>query len=164
MCPHKRAFVLDHGVVGDDPNGNLYVSCPLHKRNYRLDCGECLNDGNLGIMAFEVKEEDGFLLVKLPEPEELDEAIGTSKWIVRLNYFDGWILRGKRSSVIDMRLSCDQVKAATAEAFGRGGGTQIEIVGPDGRILPEHQHPDSASCGNGHEGAAVACGDKRLDW
>jgi len=137
MCPHKRAFVLDHGVVGDDANGNLYVSCPLHKRNYMLDTGECRNDDNFGIMTFEVKEEDEFLLVKLPGPEELDEAIGTSKWMV---------------------------KAATAEAFGRGGGTQIEIVGPDGRILPEYQPPDSLSCGNGHEGAAVACRDRRLDW
>lgn len=59
---------------------------------------------------------------------------------------------------------CDQVKAATAEAFGRGGGTQIEIVGPDGRILPERHHPNAASCDNGQEGAAMGCGDKRLDW
>lgn len=28
MCPHKRAFVLDHGIIGDDVNGNLHVSCP----------------------------------------------------------------------------------------------------------------------------------------
>ena len=28
MCPHKRAFILDHGIVGDDKDGNLYVSCP----------------------------------------------------------------------------------------------------------------------------------------
>jgi nitrite reductase (NAD(P)H) len=27
MCPHRRAFVLDHGIVGDDASGNLYVSC-----------------------------------------------------------------------------------------------------------------------------------------
>jgi nitrite reductase/ring-hydroxylating ferredoxin subunit len=28
MCPHKRAFVLEHGIIGDDPNtGNIYVSC-----------------------------------------------------------------------------------------------------------------------------------------
>lgn len=37
MCPHKRAFILEHGIIGDDANGNLYVSCPLHKRNFRLD-------------------------------------------------------------------------------------------------------------------------------
>lgn len=82
MCPHKRAFVLDHGIVGDDPNGNVYVSCPLHKRNYNLESGECLNDNNFGIMAFEVKAENEFLLVKLPEPDQLDEVIGSSKWMV----------------------------------------------------------------------------------
>ncbi len=28
MCPHRRAFVLDHGIIGDDPkSGSLYVSC-----------------------------------------------------------------------------------------------------------------------------------------
>lgn len=32
MCPHKRAFVLDHGIVGDDKDGNLYVSCPCVTR------------------------------------------------------------------------------------------------------------------------------------
>jgi hypothetical protein len=30
MCPHKRAFVLDHGIVGDDLDGNLYVSCQCY--------------------------------------------------------------------------------------------------------------------------------------
>ena len=82
MCPHKRAFVLDHGLVGDDRNGNIYVSCPLHKRNFNLTNGECLNDAEFGILTFEVKEEDGFLLVKSPEENELESAIGTSKWMV----------------------------------------------------------------------------------
>lgn len=82
MCPHKRAFVLDHGIVGDDSNGNVYVSCPLHKRNYNLESGQCLNDTNFGIMAFEVKADGEFLLVKLPEPDQLDEVIGSSKWMV----------------------------------------------------------------------------------
>ena len=28
MCPHKRAFVLEHGIIGDDPkSGGIYVSC-----------------------------------------------------------------------------------------------------------------------------------------
>lgn len=37
MCPHRRFFGLEHGLIGDDPNtGNVYVSCPLHKRNYTL--------------------------------------------------------------------------------------------------------------------------------
>ncbi|KAI6019777.1 hypothetical protein F5J12DRAFT_904177 [Pisolithus orientalis] len=62
MCPHKRAFVLDHGIVGDDKQGDIYVSCPLHKRNFRLSDGTCLNDMH---------------------PEELDAVIGTSKWMIK---------------------------------------------------------------------------------
>jgi nitrite reductase (NAD(P)H) len=31
MCPHRRAFVLADGIVGDTPDGKPYVSCPLHK-------------------------------------------------------------------------------------------------------------------------------------
>ncbi|KZT30290.1 nitrite reductase [Neolentinus lepideus HHB14362 ss-1] len=101
MCPHKRAFVLDHGIVGDDPNGNVYISCPLHKRNYKLDNGECLNDNNYSIIAFDVKEENGKLSLLLPQPDELDAVIGTSKWMVR---------------------------KATAEVVERGGGDALEIA------------------------------------
>ncbi|KAH7909470.1 hypothetical protein BJ138DRAFT_1066987 [Hygrophoropsis aurantiaca] len=102
MCPHKRAFVLDHGIVGDDMNGNLYVSCPLHKRNFRLSDGECLNDAEYSIIAFDIKQEGDDLLVLLPEAEELDDVIGTSRWMV---------------------------KQASAEVALRGGGEGIEIVG-----------------------------------
>ncbi|KAG1716819.1 hypothetical protein ID866_341 [Astraeus odoratus] len=101
MCPHKRAFVLDHGIVGDDINGNLYVSCPLHKRNFRLTDGACLNDMEYSIISFDIKQEGDDLLVLLPESEELDAVIGTSKWMV---------------------------KQATAEVVSRGGGQNIEIA------------------------------------
>ncbi|KAF8491117.1 nitrite reductase [Gautieria morchelliformis] len=83
MCPHKRAFVLDHGIIGDDTNGNLYISCPMHKRNYQLETGACLNDDNYSILTFEVKQENGSIFLLLPEPEELDKILGTNKWIVR---------------------------------------------------------------------------------
>lgn len=84
MCPHRRAFVLDHGIVGDDPrSGALYVSCPMHKRNFSLSTGECLSDADYGIIAFDVKQEGDDLLVLVPEPSALDAVIGTSKWMVR---------------------------------------------------------------------------------
>ncbi|KAI0086009.1 nitrite reductase [Irpex rosettiformis] len=63
MCPHKRAFVLEHGIIGDDPNsGNIYVSCPMHKL-----------------------EDDGSddISILLPEPEDLDQVIGTKRWVVK---------------------------------------------------------------------------------
>ncbi|KAJ8585502.1 nitrite reductase [Rhizopogon salebrosus TDB-379] len=102
MCPHKRAFVLDHGIVGDDLDGNLYVSCPLHKRNFRLTDGKCLNDEDFSIIPFDVKQEGDNLLVLLPDSDKLDAAIGTSKWMV---------------------------KQAAAELVSRGGGEGIEIAG-----------------------------------
>ena len=105
MCPHKHAFVLDHGMVGDDANGNLYVSCPLHKKNFSLDNGDCFNDVEYKILAFDVKQEGEDLLIHLPEADELGAILSTAKWMV---------------------------KAATAEALERNDTTQLEIVGPDG--------------------------------
>ena len=82
MCPHKRAFVLEHGIIGDDPNsGSLYVSCtllaaaflcldlthtvgPMHKRNYALTSGECLNDESYSIPPFDVKVGGDDLLLQ----------------------------------------------------------------------------------------------------
>ncbi|GAA5984125.1 hypothetical protein JCM10908_006060 [Rhodotorula pacifica] len=119
MCPHKRAFILEHGIIGDDANGHLYVSCPLHKRNFRLDNGECLNDDEFKILAFDVKEQDGDILVHVPPPAELDALIGSSKWMVR---------------------------KATAEALGRNAATGIEIVGPTGEV-DEDKKAAGTECG-----------------
>lgn len=103
MCPHKRFFGLEHGIVGDDPEGKPYVSCPLHKRNFTLDPGECLNDEDYSIMAFDIKEENGDISVKLPDSDELDARLGSTKWMLR---------------------------AATADALGRAPATSIELTGP----------------------------------
>jgi len=104
MCPHKRAFVLEHGIVGDDPKtGALYVSCPMHKRNFILDSGNCLNDDAYSILTFDVREEGDDLLLLLPETDELNVVIGASKWMVR---------------------------QATAELLDSGVEGGIEIVGP----------------------------------
>ena len=32
-CPHRRAFVLDHGIIGNTPTGDL-VSCRLSRQGY----------------------------------------------------------------------------------------------------------------------------------
>ncbi|KAK4990963.1 hypothetical protein LTR50_002177 [Elasticomyces elasticus] len=88
MCPHKRAFVLSDGLVGDDAAADkLWVSCPYHKRNYELKgagAGVCANDPELSIATFPVEaREDGNVYVKLPPVEELDARLGTSRWAVR---------------------------------------------------------------------------------
>ncbi|KAJ5832094.1 hypothetical protein N7474_000405 [Penicillium riverlandense] len=87
MCPHKRAFVLSDGLIGDDDAGKYWVSCPYHKRNFELNgeqAGRCSNDEDLNIATFPVEErDDGWVYVKLPPIEELDSVLGTEKWKVR---------------------------------------------------------------------------------
>ncbi|KXS99170.1 hypothetical protein AC578_3054 [Pseudocercospora eumusae] len=88
MCPHKRAFVLSDGLIGEDVRtSKLWVSCPLHKRNYSMkgaDAGKCGNDETLNIATFPVEaRDDGMVYVKLPPVEELDGVLGTEKWKIR---------------------------------------------------------------------------------
>ncbi|CAG8943568.1 unnamed protein product [Penicillium salamii] len=87
MCPHKRAFVLSDGLVGDDDAGKYWVSCPYHKRNFDLNgeqAGRCSNDESMNIATFPVEErDDGWVYLKLPPVEELDSVLGTEKWKVR---------------------------------------------------------------------------------
>jgi nitrite reductase (NAD(P)H) len=90
MCPHKRAFVLSDGLIGEETSGEkkkLWVSCPYHKRNFELtgdDAGKCGNDESINIATFPVEErEDGWVYVKLPPVEELDAILGTNKWKIK---------------------------------------------------------------------------------
>ncbi|KAJ5985858.1 hypothetical protein N7522_013054 [Penicillium canescens] len=87
MCPHKRAFVLSDGLVGDDDAGKYWVSCPYHKRNFDLNgeqAGRCSNDESMNIATFPVEErDDGWVYMKLPPIEELDGVLGTEKWKIR---------------------------------------------------------------------------------
>lgn len=87
MCPHKRAFVLSDGLIGEDDKGRYWVSCPYHKRNFDLngeEAGRCSNDEAMNIATFSVEErEDGWVYLKLPPVEELDETLGTQKWKVK---------------------------------------------------------------------------------
>ena len=91
MCPHKRAFVLSDGLLGDsnsdDKDLKLWVSCPNHKRNFVLSgssAGSCSNDESLSVVTFQVEERnDGWIYVKLPPVEELDALLSTKKWMVK---------------------------------------------------------------------------------
>ncbi|KAI0770919.1 nitrite reductase [Trametes elegans] len=135
MCPHRRAFVLDHGIVGDDPKtGALYVSCPMHKRNFDIASGACLNDDAYGVLAFEVRADGDDLLLLLPDEAALDAAIGTSKWMVR---------------------------QATAAVLEQSPNAAVEIVGPLEEGAPSGpQAPGTEavkSCGG-------ACSGPHFDW
>lgn len=88
MCPHKRAFVLSDGLIGD-AGDKLWVSCPNHKRNFNLSgeqeqIGKCQSDDEVSIATFAVEERaDGMVYLKLPPVEELDAVLGTKKWMVK---------------------------------------------------------------------------------
>jgi nitrite reductase (NADH) large subunit len=77
MCPHKQAFVLSQGIMGDT-NGEAKVACPLHKKQFSLDDGAEIGvDNGLQILTFAVKIEDGKVLVELPAVQEIDAILGT---------------------------------------------------------------------------------------
>ena len=55
----------------------------MHKRNFSLTNGSCLNDDNYSIIAFDVKAEGSEISVLLPEPEDLAKVTATSRWMVK---------------------------------------------------------------------------------
>lgn len=77
MCPHKQAFVLSQGIVGDK-NGTPKVACPLHKKQFSLETGEGIDDEPLNILTFPIKVENGRVLTELPAIPELDAILGTN--------------------------------------------------------------------------------------
>jgi len=86
MCPHKRAFVLADGILGDDENGVVKVSCPMHKKNFSLESGECLSgDAELKLMTFDLKIEDDSVWLHLAPTHQLDNLLGTRKLMITKN-------------------------------------------------------------------------------
>jgi NAD(P)H-dependent nitrite reductase small subunit len=77
MCPHKQAFVLSQGIMGDAA-GTPKVACPLHKKQFDLNSGAELGEGELQIITFLVKLEGNDVFVELPSAEEVDAILGTS--------------------------------------------------------------------------------------
>ena len=66
MCPHKKAFVLSRGIVGD-AGGEPKVACPLHKKTFSLDQRRVAAEArSTAIETFPVKVEDGTVYVELP--------------------------------------------------------------------------------------------------
>ncbi|PPQ70227.1 hypothetical protein CVT24_013085, partial [Panaeolus cyanescens] len=135
MCPHRRTFVLDHGIIGDTLDGDVYVSCPLHKRNFVLQDGRCLNDSQYTIATFEMREFEGEIQVLLPPEADLDEALGTEKWMVRK--------ARSEVSMIDLQ-------------------SQVEIAST---VMGNEVPRDTlAGTGHSQAGCGAVCGDHRLDW
>lgn len=76
MCPHKKAFVLSGGIIGD-VGGVPKVACPMHKKTFSLENGESLQGEEYRIRTFAVKVEGDEVYVALPPIETLDQLLAT---------------------------------------------------------------------------------------
>src|SRR5690606_5025254 len=76
MCPHKKAFVLSRGIVGD-ASGVPKVACPLHKKTFSLISGESLQQEEYRIRTFPVRVDGEDVYLDLPPTEELDRELAT---------------------------------------------------------------------------------------
>jgi nitrite reductase (NADH) large subunit len=99
MCPHKQAFVLSQGIIGDN-QGVPKVACPLHKKQFSLESGAQI-DGDLNIITFEVKIEGDDVLVNLPSEEEVDAILGTNG--LRVQHTDCVDISGDAIKVLPLR-------------------------------------------------------------
>ncbi len=50
-------MVLSRGIIGDQ-SGTPKVACPLHKKTFSLETGECMSGDEYQIQTFDVKVED----------------------------------------------------------------------------------------------------------
>ena len=76
MCPHKKAFVLSRGIIGD-ASGVPKIACPLHKKTFSLENGQSLQDEEYHIRTFPVKVEGDNVFLELPPVEALDRELAT---------------------------------------------------------------------------------------
>lgn len=76
MCPHKKAFVLSRGILGDS-QGAPKVACPLHKKNFSLESGECTSGDDYSVRVFPVKVEQDKVYLDVPPTEVLDKLLAT---------------------------------------------------------------------------------------
>ena len=76
MCPHRKAFVLSRGMIGDD-KGTPKVACPLHKKTFSLETGQSLQDEEYSLRTFPVKVQNGSVYLDLPPIEVLDKLLAT---------------------------------------------------------------------------------------
>jgi nitrite reductase (NADH) large subunit len=76
MCPHKKAFVLSRGILGDAA-GVPKVACPLHKKTFSLETGQSIAGEEYHVQTFPVKVEDEAVYLHLPPREELDKQLAT---------------------------------------------------------------------------------------
>ncbi len=56
--PFSGANVLARGIVGES-DGTAYVASPMYKQRFDLRTGACLEDENISVPVFAVREREG---------------------------------------------------------------------------------------------------------
>lgn len=79
VCPHKQSLALSRGIIGDQ-GGLPKVACPLHKKTFSLETGECLSGEAYAVQVFPVKIEGDDVYLELPPEEQLDQFLATDKF------------------------------------------------------------------------------------
>ncbi len=82
MCPHKNAFVLSRGIIGNAGEAPK-VSCPMHKKPFSLQTGESLSGEDFALKVFPVKVEADEVYLLLPPKAQLDALLSTDLHCVR---------------------------------------------------------------------------------
>jgi hypothetical protein len=65
-------------MIGDQ-NGKPKVACPVHKKAFSLESGQCLSGEDYSVCVFPVKVEGDDVYLHLPPAEELDAVLATEK-------------------------------------------------------------------------------------
>ena len=76
MCPHKNAFVLSRGIAGSAGLAPK-VTCPLHKKPFSLETGECLSGDPYALKVFPVRVAVEGVYLLLPPERQLDALLAT---------------------------------------------------------------------------------------
>lgn len=82
MCPHKNAFVLSRGITGS-AGGAPKVACPLHKKPFSLETGECLSGEPYSLKVFPVQVAGDGVYLLLPPEKQLDALLSTQMRCIR---------------------------------------------------------------------------------
>lgn len=79
VCPHKQSLALSRGIIGDQ-GGLPKVACPLHKKTFSLETGECLSGEPYAVQVFPVKIDGDDVYLELPPEDQLDQFLATDKF------------------------------------------------------------------------------------
>lgn len=77
-CPHRREAVLARGIIGDQ-QGIPKVACPMHKKTFSLESGECLSGDDYRVEVFPVRVDGENVLVELPPERELQRRLRAAR-------------------------------------------------------------------------------------